>query len=83
MFIILKNNSCEVEYFVETHFCKLGGILRLRVLWVLYGLMQEVQSIYEEDKRHNLNILVYSNGAFAGPARRIMSSAKTWARARL
>ena len=29
------HSSCEIEYFVETHLCKLGVILRSRVLRVV------------------------------------------------
>ena len=32
------NASCEVEDFIETHLCKLRGILRLRVLRILCDL---------------------------------------------
>ena len=30
------HSSCEIEYFVETHLCKLCVILRSRVLRVVY-----------------------------------------------
>ena len=45
-----KKNSCEIEDFVETHLSKLCAVLRSRVLRVLYGLIQGIQSAYEEDK---------------------------------
>ena len=32
---ITMHSSCEIEYFVETHLCKLCAILRLRVLRVV------------------------------------------------
>ena len=32
---IKKHSSCEIEYFVETHLCKLCVILRSRVLRVV------------------------------------------------
>ena len=40
----------EVEDLVEAHVCKLCVILRSRVRFVLLGLMQAIQFIYEEDK---------------------------------
>ena len=44
----IKNSSGEIEDLVETHLCKLCVILRSRELRVLYCLMQEIQSVYEE-----------------------------------
>ena len=40
--IIKKNVSCEVDDFVETHLCKLRGILRSRVLRVMSDLVNNV-----------------------------------------
>ena len=36
------HSSCEIEYFVETHLCKLCVILRSRVLRVLCVLVKDI-----------------------------------------
>ena len=36
------HSSCEIEYFVETHLCKLCVILRSRVLWVVCPLIKDI-----------------------------------------
>ena len=50
-----KQLSCEIENFVETHLGKVCVllillILRLRVLRVLFGLMQDIHLVYKGDK---------------------------------
>ena len=43
IFLKIRNNSCEVEDFFETHLYKLGVILRSRVLRVIYGLIPGIE----------------------------------------
>ena len=50
-FMKFEINSCEIEDFVETNLCKLCVVLRSRVPGVLCGLMQGIQSEYDEEDK--------------------------------
>lgn len=39
-----------MDEFVETHLGNFCVMLRSRALWVLFGLLQGTESVYEEDK---------------------------------